>query len=291
MSIAIAPHTVRAPFTPPTEAKLLGWIVAWSSRGINLTRADLAAALQTAGFDPKLARALLPRHAWSRACHELNANRIIRLLNETDDDLTFQFTAEHRAERFEYREEAEVKVDKTSGRVSCDNVVIREDTQRLLDTAIDRRTGSDVTALIQRLFKAQADLFPIKQEGGVYFVPKRFEEFVNTVRVFAASVNIEYHMFPIAEGTPIGGASVQAVIADGLTALIEEYDKAVDGFSVETRKSTVSRAVDKVAQLQLKIDSYAGYLEDQRAELLTKVQESKRKLRSIVEALGLEGAA
>ena len=33
----------------------------------------------------------------------------------------------------------------------------------------DARTGSDVTRGVQRLFERRADLFPIRESGGVYF--------------------------------------------------------------------------------------------------------------------------
>src|SRR3954452_20959198 len=150
--------------------KLLGEIISWTCPGVAVRHADVATALTDAGLNVSVARQLLPRHAFARACKKLAHDRIIRPVSEDAEAITFQFTQESRAgDKYEYKLETMLKLEKATGRVRCDLAGLATLAQELLDRAIDHRTGSDVTRLIQRLFHRHADLFPVREAGGVYF--------------------------------------------------------------------------------------------------------------------------
>jgi hypothetical protein len=127
-------------------------------------------ALRDADLDESVARALQPRHAFARACKKLSESRIIRQLAEDERTLTFQFTAESRAgDTFEYTLETLLRLDKQTGDVRCDLPGLATLAQEELDRAMECRSGTDVTRVIQKLFDRQADLFPIRDQGAVYF--------------------------------------------------------------------------------------------------------------------------
>src|SRR5205823_13693991 len=108
-------------------------------------------------------------HAFARACKKLARDRIIRPVAEDAEAITFQFTQESRAgDRYEYTLETMLRLEKATGKVRRDLAGLATLAQELLDRAIDHRTGVDVTRLIQRLFYRPADLFPVREAGGVY---------------------------------------------------------------------------------------------------------------------------
>ena len=75
--------------------------------GVAVRHFDLVNALRASGLDESVARALAPRHAFTRACHKLSEARIIRPVAEDGGAVTFQLTAEHRdGDRYCYDFEA-----------------------------------------------------------------------------------------------------------------------------------------------------------------------------------------
>src|SRR5215218_6296029 len=167
---------------PPVSAgtRLLGEVIAWACPGVSVTHADLVRALEAAGLDPGVARELAPRHAFSRACKRLSDQRIIRPVSEDAATIKFQFTAESReGDRYEYRLETTLTLDKQTGSVSCELPGLATMAQEELDRCIAVRTGSDVTRVIQKLFERQADLFPIRPQGGCYFCAIRHAGFID----------------------------------------------------------------------------------------------------------------
>lgn len=171
-------------------SRLLGEVIAWTCAGVAVRHAALVEALTHAGLDPAVARELAPKHAFTRACKKLSDQRIIRPVAEDEQTVRFQFTAEHRdGDRFEYTLETLLTLDKRTGRVTCDRPGLALLAQEHLVQAIDARTGSDVTRVIQKLFDKHADLFPIRPQGGCYFIPERHAAFVDKVQSFLGRIN------------------------------------------------------------------------------------------------------
>src|SRR4051812_30348018 len=165
--------TAAVPFPLAAGTRLLGEVIAWTCSGVSVTYPALLAALREAGLDESVARELAPKHAFTRACRKLSDARIIRQVAEDEATVRFQFTAEHRtSDRIEYELETMLTLDKKTGKVTCDLPGLATVAQEELDRAIDARSGADVTRVIQKLFDRHADLFPVRPQGGVYFVPE-----------------------------------------------------------------------------------------------------------------------
>jgi hypothetical protein len=273
------------PACAPTAARL-GEVISWTCAGVAVRHADLVAALRDAGLDEHVARELAPRHAFTRACRKLSDQRIIRQVGEDESALRFQFTAEHRdGDRFEYELETMLTLDKRTGAVQCGLPGLATLAQEHLDRAIEARTGSDVTRVIQRLFDRHADLFPIRPQGGCYFVPDRHVSFVDRVYVFLGRIHGQLLRFPVPAGTPEGDRSVKEAVAAGLAALVAEHRDAVESFGGDTRPETIERAAVRIRATRFKIESYAALLADEKERLDHALAAAAVQLRTRVAAL------
>ena len=273
--LAVAPGTT-----------LLGEIITWSCSGVAIQHLNLVTALRDSGLDESVARELAPRHAFSRACKKLSEQRIIRQVAEDDKTIQFQFTAEHKeGDHFTYDLETMLSLHKESGKVSCDLPGLATLAQEELDRCIQARTGSDVTKVVQRLFERTADLFPIRDQGGAYFVPREHITFVDKVQVCLGKLNGKMNRFPVPAGTPHGDRSVKESVAAGLAALIQEHQEAIAGFGADTREKTLERAAERIRLTKHKIEAYAVYLAEERSRLEASLAVAQQQLRAKVEEL------
>lgn len=278
MTPAAVPHAATI--------RLLGEVISWTCSGVAVTHAALVAALADAGLDENVARELAPRHAFTRACRKLSDQRIIRQVGEDESTLRFQFTTESRdGDKFDYQLETMLSLDKRTGRVTCHLPGLATLAQEHLDRAIEARTGSDVTRIIQRLFERHADLFAIRPQGGCYFCPQKHCGFVDKVQTFLGRINGQVLRFPIQAGTAEGDRSVKEAVAAGLAALIAEHRDAIESFGTDTRDETMTRAAEKIRKTQFKIAAYAEYLAEEQARLDRELVAAKRELRAKVEQL------
>jgi hypothetical protein len=274
------------PFSVPAGAKLWGEIITWSCSGITIKHLDLVETLRASDLDESVARELAPRHAFARACRKLSEARIIRQVAEDEKSIHFQFTAEHReGNQFFYDLETMLALDKASGKVTCSIMSLAAMAQTELDRCLAARTGSDVTRIIQKLFERRADLFPIREQGGAYFVPREHTAFVGKIQAFLLRLNGRIQRFPVPTGTAEGDRSVKESVAAGLSALIAEHQQAVATFGSDTRESTLERAAERIRQTKFKIEAYSAYLAEEKGRLESQLSDAARKLRAKVAEL------
>jgi hypothetical protein len=266
--------------------KLLGEVITWSCNGVTIRHLDLITALRDADLDESVARELAPRHAFSRACRKLSEARIIRQVAEDETTIHFQFTSEHKeGDRYSYDFETLLTLTKATGKVTCDIAGLATLAQEHLDHCIQARTGSDVTRIVQRLFERKADLFPIREKGGAYFVPQEHVGFVDQVQAFLGKINGRMQRYPVPAGTPEGDRSVKESVAAALSALIAEHEAAIGSFGEDTRSVTLERAAERIRLTRHKIEAYACYLGEERDRLNRDVAAASARLRARVEEL------
>ena len=276
----------NGPFAVAPGTRLLGEIISWTCGGIKVRHLDLVGALRDAGLDEAVARELAPRHAFTRACRKLAQARIIRQVSEDRTGLTFQFTAERKeGDRFAYELETLLTLDKATGKVSCPLAGLAALAQEELDRCIAARTGGDVTRVVQRLFERKADLFPIRPQGGAYFVPQEYAPFLDRVQSFLGKINGQLLRFPVPAGTAEGDRSVREAVAGGLAAMVAEHEAAVAGFGDDTRPDTLERAAQRIRLTRHKVESYSCYLAEERSRLEKGLAAASARLREKVEQL------
>lgn len=288
---AVSAARSPVPVSLPAGTKLLGEVISWTCSGVAVTHPALVEALTAAGLDPAVARELAPRHAFTRACKKLSDARIIRRVAEDETTLTFQFTQETRStDRLEYVLETMLTLDKQTGKVTCGLPGLATLAQEELDRAVTARTGADVTRVIQKLFERHADLFPVRPQGGVYFVPERHVGFVEKVQSLLGRLGGQVLRFPVPAGTAEGDRSVKDAVAAGLAALIDEHRQAIAAFGSDTRDGTLDRAADRIRSTQFKVAAYAEYLLDEKGKLDRELAAARDELRAKVEQLATSPA-
>ncbi|MFO0877569.1 MAG: DUF6744 family protein [Gemmataceae bacterium] len=288
----MTPKNGNGPFVVPPGTALLGEILTWSCSGVKIRHADLIGGLKDADLDESVARELAPRHAFTRACKKLSEARIIRQIAEDAHTITFQFTKESKAsDSWEYSFETRLVLAKSTGTITCDLPGLATLAQEELDRCIEARNGADVTRTIQRLFERNADLFPIRDKGGVYFVPERHTPFIDQIDRFLKKLNGNLRRFPVPAGTPHGDRSVKEAVTSGLTAMIEEHRAAIALFGEDTRESTLERAAERIRVTSHKLSAYAEYLADERAKLEAQLTLAAGELRARIAALSEAGEA
>ena len=142
-----------------------------------------------------------------------------------------------------------------------------------------------MTRAIQRLFERDADLFPIRDKGGVYFVPERHADFVDKIDRLVKGLDGSLRRFPVPAGTPHGDRSVKESIAGGIASLIDEHRQAVEGFGSDTRADTLERAAERIRVTRHKLSAYAEYLGEERVRLERGLAEAACGLREKIDAL------
>ena len=261
--------------------KMLGEIITWKIQGVAIGHADLLAGLMASDLDCDVAKELAPRNAFARACSKLNNERIIRKVAEDHSTISFQFTREALEEgKFSYHFESLLFLDKHSGNITSENLELEQLAKEEFGRCLESRTANDVTRLVQRLFERHADLFTIRDQGGVYFVPEVHQDFVVKVESFVRNIGGSLQRFPIPAGSPQGNRAVQEAVAHGLQAIIDEHLQAVQKFGEDTRPDTLRRAEEKVRATKLKIEGYSFYLDRKREDLEASLQQASELLRS-----------
>jgi hypothetical protein len=267
----------------PNGTPLLGEIVTWDLRTMEVPHSQVREALTSAGLDSALAGDLRAQTAFRRACKEFKEGRTIDRLDydKASGVVRFQFTKKHLEESLlEFDFECIVVLNTASGEITCEeNAQIAEHAKQLFDHAVAHRTTSDVTRLVQHLFETHADLYPINPRKGVaYFVPERFRAFSGMVERFLSAMGGDLLRFPVPKGTAEGNRSVREAVEAGLLALTAELDAAVTGWDAKTRSDSVTHAAEKWQVLRHKAEAYSEYLGDRQAKLLAKLDASKEAL-------------
>jgi hypothetical protein len=281
------PTPTPIPVAPGAE--LHGEIITWSMGGNPVAHSELVAALEANDLPTDVVRELLPRHAFTRACSKLREQRIIRRIEETDAEIRFQFTAERReSDGFAYDREATLVLSKADGAISCDVPELAVAARAAFDEAMGLRTPGDVTKTIQRLFDREADLFSIRPQGGCYFVPAAYTDFVARVESFVSRLNGTIGRFPVPKGTAHGDASVKVSVAEGMAGMIREHLEAVESFDVNTQPATFEKRAEAIKTTRYKLLAYAEYLGSEKERLEATVFEAADLLRARVELIAEE---
>lgn len=277
--------------------EFLGQVITWNSAvGKTVPYVDVLVALRATGLDDKVAKEFRASTAFSRAVKVMSDNRIVRPIKDAnakdDGTISFQFTAEvvganddsHFNKELRYDREAIMKLDKSSGEITSDNPELAEKARELLREAMRVRTAGDITRLVQKLFDQHADLFPVRPQGGVYFVPQEHTPFVEQVKSFLGRLGGHVNQLPVPAGTQVGDASVTEIVANGLDSAIRDYVAAVEAFDVDTRADTLERATKRIKATRAKVTGYGFYLKDESDRLDESLAEAEALLAEKVRA-------
>lgn len=184
---------------------ILGHIVWWNLRNLDLTQADFAKKLTEAGINPeRYARPHNYRSSFIRALQHMQQDRIIRRVSETPRELVYQFTTEKQVRerlglRLDYEYETKLRVDKNIYRDTRDfgsalvdgDKEIKRVVVNLFHREKTRYRSADITRYVMKIFNDNADVIALRDQGNVYFVPSSFRGLVNNVHKLVTSLSNE----------------------------------------------------------------------------------------------------
>ncbi len=271
---------------------LLGNIITWSPGGANHKYIEIVRALKDATLNDTVARELLPRYAFQRACRKLDEERVIDHLKEDADSITFQFTKKTISDdTWKYYKETNLVINKVTGVVTCPLQELQLHAQREVNRCMEERTSNDITKIVQKLFDLESEgcpmLFPIRDQGGAYFVFQKHQDFVERIKDFLTRLGGELTTFPVADAEAYGGKNtgVANTVASTVEAVITEHEEAVAAFGLDTRQTTLEAQATKIKETRVRIQALADHLGDRVQDLLKSVDAANQKLTDRIEEL------
>lgn len=267
---------------------LVGEVIAWSIRtGATHTFKDVQKALADNDLDTEVARALLPRYAFDRACKSLEKERSIDRVKEDGDSITFQFTRKWmETAEIKFSKETNLTINKITGKVTCPDANLQTLAQSEVDRCLEARTSSDITMMVQRLFERRnGDLFPIRDQGGAWLVLQEDIAFASQVQSFLKQLGGKMNRLPVPAGTQHGDLAIQDIVAERMAKDISDHEAAIENFTTSTRPSTLEAAAERIKETRVKIEARANYLRERAGDLLQALEDANTRLAAQVAAL------
>jgi hypothetical protein len=260
-------------------SELLGEVVAWDLGATEVKYQAVQDALTSAGLDPESAAEMTAKSAFGRACKYLKNERRIDKVETEKGKIKFQLTKTSLEDgKLEFEYETFIYLDSETGDITCDVQELADKARELFAFARQTRTNSDITRLVQRMFREHADLYAISPKGVAYFVPACHSGFVQQVDDFMVAMGGKLCRFPVPSGTPAGNLSVKEAVQNGLGELLAELESAADGWDDKTRQATMNRAIERWEVIKHKTEAYGEYLGSEQERLLEGVATAKAKL-------------
>lgn len=240
----------------------LGRVVSWRvPKTISIT--NLRLALEAAGFSPDLAIDMSKSHAIKRALRDMSDGRVIKQLIHVDkDSVSFQVTQEIIGEdNVIYTPEAKVTLDTKSGEVTSDSDSIKETAKKLLDEHMGKRMTSDLTRLVQRIYDSyKADLIPIREAGGAYFVPEMHSGLVDQSQKLLKAIGGDLRQLDVRLGHKETDESLAQQMNEYLLGLVNEFHNSIEHVSKVSRRDVKTHREEKIGELRSKLECYKGVL-------------------------------
>lgn len=262
----------------------LGQIVSWQvPKEVSIS--DLRDALRAADLDPGMAADMAPQNALKRAFAQMKEGRIIRQLRRDGDEIWFQFTAEHLDDKeVTYDKEAELSLDVSTGWVWCSVDELRDQASQLLCEHQNKRMTSDLTRLVQKIYESRlADLIPIREQGGAYFVPDMHREVVDKTRTLLREIGGNLRTFAVRLGSDDTSESVAESLNEYLVQLVEQFKASCADVTGDSSDRIVDHRQNRLAELRRKLECYQGLLGEWSGAIQSHIESAEQEfLRKIV---------
>ena len=258
----------------------LGQIVSWRVP-TSVSVDTLRAALGAARLDPELAGDLHPRYVLARALRDMKSGRVICRLKQIDENtVSFQLTLQQAgATQVDYKREAVVTLDLHSGVVTADDPGIEAKARELVREHAAKRLTNDLTRLVQHVYdKHRADLIPIRDQGGAYFVPDLHKALVDQSRLFLLAIGGRLNSFAVRLGCSDTAESVAESMAEYLQRLIEEFRVSCADITMDSRRDVVNRRNERAAELRRRLECYRGLLGAAATGIDTAIETAEKEL-------------
>ncbi|MCP4507209.1 MAG: hypothetical protein GY826_12580 [Fuerstiella sp.] len=257
----------------------IGEIVSWTSpKSVSID--DLRDAMIKAAIDTDMAKDMAPSNAFRRAIHKLEDNRVIRQTKNEKESVYFQFTAEHLSGgEFHYSKECEVRLDKKTGRVHCTDSTLRTLAQHHIDNEIKSRGAADVTRIVQKMFDDSGDLFPLRDAGGVYFVPEIHKSICESVEILLTEIGGSMKRWEMGASTR-NTQNAAVAVRDTIMGMVVEYREHLKDLKSDD-ENKMAKAVQKINTIRFKLDAYGDVLDSYKDDVANAIKDVGSQLRKL----------
>ena len=258
----------------------MGTIVSWKAPKEVLLEA-LEKALEDAGFDPKkLCRPMIARDAFTRAARELSESRVIDKVAEDETTISFQFTKKWiEAQEFKFDKEFVLTVHKETGTIAGGTPELAKTAFDLLVQHQGKRNTSDVSRLIQKIVESEGgDLIPLRESGGVYFVPDSHKDLVDAIRKLLKDIGGYLSSFDIRFGATDTQDSVAEAMTNHLSDLISQFRESCTEIKPDSADWLVDRRKGTIKSIKDKLECYHGLLQGYSERLGQEIETAEAML-------------
>ncbi len=266
--------------SPPAAINpAMGVICSWKApKEVSLEL--LRKSLEDCGFDPKLARDMIARDAFARAAREMSDARVIDKVGEDETTVSFQFTKKWmEAQEFKFDKEFVLTVHKETGTVTGGTPELAKTAFDLLVQHQGKRNTSDVSNLIQKIFEsAGGDLIPLREQGGVYFVPDSHKDLVDAIRKLLKDIGGYLSSFDIRFGSTDTQDSVAEAMTNHLSDLIFQFRESCREIKPDSAEWLVDRRKGTIKSIKDKLECYHGLLQGYSERLGKEIETAENLL-------------
>ena len=280
---------------------ILGYLVFWNIREVDVTRTAFAAALEEAGLDPKYAKEHNARSSLIRALNSLKEQKIVKMVSEDRVYARFQFTAELKsgegdAARLSYHPQVIVTVDKEhylmfhdeepdafrksitkvddakTDLQSADAESIKDQLAAAFERERSSYKSSDITRYVQSILEDEADIVSLRQQGSIYFVPATFQTQVEAIRALINQIGGAHSRFDaipvpdVKDARKTVGNAFAEEVANTLASLDKEVEE-MNNSDKDIADKWVNHRKDQITKIKARIDMYAEVLGEKAGEL------------------------
>ena len=234
-------------------------------------------SLEDCGFDPMMARDMIARDAFTRAARELSEARVIDKVGEDETTVSFQFTKKWMEEQeFKFDKEFVLTVHKETGTITGGNPELAKTAFDLLVQHQGKRNTSDVSRLIQKIIEsAGADLIPLREQGGVYFVPDSHKDLIGAIRKLLKDIGGYLSSFDIRFGQADTQDSVAEAITNHMHDLIEQFKESCAEIKPDSAEWLVNRRKGTIKSIKDKLKCYHGLLQGYSERLGQEIEDAE----------------
>ena len=270
----------------PRATDLLGYVMTWDVGSGKHDVVRIRESLLKAGLDESMVPNLNLKNAFVRALRALSKDSLIDTVAKDEHCIRFQLTDKHVEGRdyIEFTRKAIVTLELDSGNVHCADNNVECSAKALLQSAMDLRTGPDISRYIKRMMESYGDMFPLNPSKGVtYFVPIHHFDLLSKVEKFVQDLGGSLPLWPVPMGTERGNASVKVAVENGLETMAKDLEVALETWDATTQEYTKKRMWEKVEKLEFKMRSYSGYLQDRSSVAMDTLKDLRKKVQMKIE--------
>lgn len=245
-------------------------------------RDDARYYLRRAGADPEIVPAFTaPETALRRAAAEVAQERkaVAGKVNGKRWQLS---TCRNNGGELEYVKDSIFAVDESGNLLSEVFGEYGRAMQNAYNKARENMVAGDVSLAVQDIFRRSAhwcELIPLRDRGGVYFVPDSAREMIEKARTFVEGVRGSFSSYAV-EWQP-GDYTERAIVesvSGHLYGLVDAFrESMMAAAQAKNPTAALERRVEHAQALRGQIGAYSAMLGAIAADLSRKVQEAERE--------------